>query len=291
MQPAALGFSPDGRLLAAWDRSRQLLIIDTTSGRTRALDSKGYEFTFCVPGIGFTADSRGVIAFDSEMLNRSTTNVVRVHDVKTGKVRPEFPNKGFVAMDMAPNGLVALAEWPGGKIVRWNTSSGKRMPAPGRPARYAQQLAVSADGNWVAESWNNTIRVWNLADTKPLKRAKRQLRSAGIVRAMALSANGEYVAGISRVLRVWDVRTGKTVLDAKTAQSYPGHEIAFHPSRPVVAYSGGTEEVAFYDAAARREVNRFAWGVGTIEAVAFSQDGLRCAAAGEGKVVVWDVDV
>jgi WD40 repeat protein len=165
------------------------------------------------------------------------------------------------------------------------------MPAPGRPARYAQQLAVSADGNWVAESWNNTIRVWNLADTKPLKRAKRQLRSAGIVRAMALSANGEYVAGISRVLRVWDVRTGKTVLDAKTAQSYPGHEIAFHPSRPVVAYSGGTEEVAFYDAAARREVNRFAWGVGTIEAVAFSQDGLRCAAAGEGKVVVWDVDV
>ena len=70
-----------------------------------------------------------------------------------------------------------------------------------------------------------------------------------------------------------------------------GREVAFHPSRPILAYSGASAEVAFYDVVARAELKRFAWGIDKTTATAFSDDGLRCAAAGAGKVVVWDVDV
>ncbi|MBY0458594.1 MAG: hypothetical protein K2V38_14740 [Gemmataceae bacterium] len=69
------------------------------------------------------------------------------------------------------------------------------------------------------------------------------------------------------------------------------HDLAFHPTRPVLALRGGraTGEVVFDDAAARGELKRYAWEVGVLSAVAFSPDGLRCA-AGPGQVVVWDVD-
>jgi WD40 repeat protein len=150
---------------------------------------------------------------------------------------------------------------------------------------------VSADGEWIAESCVDLIRVWDLTGAKPPKRARRLFRGDRneTVRALAVSAGGGYVAATSTKLYVWDVRTGKPIPIPKATPEW-GREIGFHPTRPILAYSAGTDEVAFFDAVGRAELNRFAWGIGTVSSVAFSHDGLRCAAAGKGKVVVWDVD-
>jgi WD40 repeat protein len=48
---------------------------------------------------------------------------------------------------------------------------------------------------------------------------------------------------------------------------------------------------AVHDTAAGAQLRAFEWGIGPIYSVAFSPDGLTCAAGGEkGQVVVWDVD-
>jgi WD40 repeat protein len=295
LQPEALGFSPDGRFLAAWDRGGSVLVIDTAAGVARTLWADGAEYGYCTPGVGFTANGRSVVTLhvrkDAGIFENKS---LLVHTVKTGKTR-RLADVDAWALDVGAAGLVVHSvheRMEPERAVFWDTRTNERRFAFERTVGFVQQLALSPDGRWVAESCVDLIRLWNLTGAKPPKRALRQFHTARnkTIRALAVSANGEYVAATCESLYVWDVRTGKRSRIAKAKPGW-GREIAFHPSRPALAYSGGTEEVVFLDAAAHKELNRFAWDVGTVTAVAFSHDGLRCAAAGGGKVVVWDVDL
>jgi hypothetical protein len=115
------------------------------------------------------------------------------------------------------------------------------------------------------------------------------------VAGLALSGDGSYVALHAKGLRVRHVRTGDWWGIPAQLAGY-SHAVAFHPTRPGLAYIGYIAlgdrgvEVIFYDVAARAEVKRFRWGVGSVDAPVFSPDGLRCAVACAGKIVIWDVD-
>jgi WD40 repeat protein len=289
IQPESIGFSPDGRLLAAWTE-RQVCVIDITAGAARTIWDKGDRYGYCRPGIGFTADSRGVVALhEPEDREFGDHKALQVHDTKTAEANRKFVEVDVWGMDVGANGLVVVAERYD-RLVVWNTRTDKRRVAVKWP-KGSQVLALSADGNWVAVSNTDQFRLWNIAGTKPPTRARRQFHTDRnkTIWALAVSANGDYVAATSLGLYVWDVQTGKETRIAK-AKPGSGREIAFHPSNPLLAFSGGTREVTFWDAPTRSEVKRFAWKIGTVSAVVFSQDGLRCAAAGKGKVVIWDVD-
>jgi hypothetical protein len=54
--------------------------------------------------------------------------------------------------------------------------------------------------------------------------------------------------------------------------------------------AGEDRLVKTWDAGSGKELAAFAWGVGRLRAVACAPDGLTAAAAGEGRVVVWDLD-
>lgn len=293
--PQAIAFSPDGRLLAAWDYGR-VFVIDTAGGSVRALCSKGDVSMSNVPGLGFTADSRGVIAQHETHPNP----FLRVRDVDSGEVTQELALTYGDAVEPGPGGrLVYLGSRHAHKSVevfRWNPLTDEWLPEFARHNGYLGQLAVSADERWVAGSSGEVIRLWNIADRKLPTRALRQfkLEKYAFIFCIALSSDGSFLASHDWHTRVWDTQTGEE-WKLSPRQSTDGtdfcREIAFHPSRPILAFSGKTPEVAFWDAAARAEVKRFAWNIGRISATAFSPDGLRCAAAGTGKVVVWDVDV
>jgi len=294
-QHQAIAFSPDGRLLAAWDYGR-VFVIDTTSGSIRTLCSKGDISMSNVPGLGFTADSRGVISQHETHPNP----FLRVHDVDSGEVTQELSLTYGNAVEPGPGGrLVYLGSQEFHKSVevfRWNPLTDEWLPEFARHNGYLRQLAVSADEQWVAGATTNVIRLWNIAGGKLPTRAVRQFKveKYATIYNIALSSDGAFLASHDWLTRVWDTQTGEQ-WELSPRQSTDGtdfcREIAFHPSRPILAFSGKTLEVAFWDAATRAEVRRFTWDIGRISATAFSPDGLRCAAAGTGKVVVWDVDV
>jgi WD40 repeat protein len=126
-----------------------------------------------------------------------------------------------------------------------------------------EELAVSPDASRLAVVSNEYIGLWNLADNS------RVWRSEG----------GRLVE-----------RTQPRKRHAWSMEGPVGRAIAFAPDGRTFA-TGADDGIVWwrdYDGTAFRE---FRWDVGEIHALAFSPDGLTCAAAGlKGKVVVWDVD-
>jgi WD40 repeat protein len=306
LMPRALAFSPDGRLLAGWDNGCSF-VVDTRTGTVRLIQPARNGALAEVPGIGFTADGKRVVAVHSAPAQ------LCVHDAETGTgadVRhPAF--KQVVAVEPGPGGrlvYVSVVPKPGRThVVPWDPLTGETMPALVPHKGCLQQLALSADARWLAGSERGFVRVWDIGGPKPPVRAARQLPLEAYVRVtgLALSADGAFVAASGSGLGVWlwNVKTCEMGQLAPDRGAFT-RELAFHPARPLLACSGGTPEVAFWDAVSRTELKRFAWDwgpaepVGTwwkanvVRATCFSPDGLRCAAAaGTGKVIVWDVDV
>ena len=181
-------------------------------------------------------------------------------------------------------------------IIRWNPLTGEQLPPFAQHAYVIQLLAVSGDEKWVASGGYHMIRLWNIGGKKLPARPTRQFK---IERtqfvSLALSADGAFVAagglyGDGEAVYVGAAKTGEIWPIGKKSHT-EDRGVTFHPSRPVLAASGVAGEVVLYDASARAELRRYAWPLDAVSAVAFSPDGLRCAAAGPGKVVVWDVDV
>jgi WD40 repeat protein len=68
-------------------------------------------------------------------------------------------------------------------------------------------------------------------------------------------------------------------------------QVAGHPSPRIIASASADGTVRFWNAGSGAEEKVYDWNIGPITALAFSPDGLTCAAGGEnGQVVIWDVD-
>ncbi len=68
-------------------------------------------------------------------------------------------------------------------------------------------------------------------------------------------------------------------------------DVAFHPDGRILAAAGSSGLIEFRAAADGRLAATFDWGIGPLRCVAFSPDGLTCAAgSADGRIVVWDLD-
>ncbi|AWM41836.1 hypothetical protein GobsT_70500 [Gemmata obscuriglobus] len=287
-RPLALAFSADGRALAAWGSGR-VCVLDALSGAVLGWFGTPDPMPHEAPGVGFTADGRAVVAF-----RHGLRPPVQVYPLDPDAPVRACPKDHGFAFEVGRTGqFVYLTHDSAGqfRIVRWNPLSGKTTPgAWGRGD--LRVLAVSADEQWVAGARGSNVRVWGFGGPEPAARAARQFKTANgaAVRALALASDGTFAAFRGPAVWFGAVGDGKVWTIAEAADR-PGRDLAFHPSRPVLAYTAGQPEVVFYEVPTRTELKRFAWGVGQLRAVCFSADGLRCAAAARGKIVVWDVDL
>lgn len=299
LQPTAVGFSPDGRALAVWGHS-SVFVADLLAGEVRTLwaappppDTAFGMGTY--PDVGFTADGAGVVARHTLQPDRGRrATELRVYARDTGAVLRRLPVDEWSAVEIGPGGRwVYAATYASGRVgvTRWDPLTGRKLPAFGRYTGDLCQIAVSRDERLVLGSRWDEARLWNLGTGKPPARASKQLwvKKGLRINALALSADGAWAAARAGEVSVWDVPTGKRRVMSKVSAP-GGRGVTFHPARPVLASTEG-DAVVFHDAPAKAELKRYLWNVGPLTAVAFSADGLKCAAAGAGKVVVWDVDV
>jgi WD40 repeat protein len=300
VEPDALLFSQDSRYLVI-QAFGCVDILDTITGAMRPI-SPGYYTKRGTAGVGFTANSRGVVYFKIEDSSVRVFDLDRGQDrvLRQNRVVPWRPSGDVELSAIHPAGqLVFVAVSPSERtleVVALDTSSGEQKFFFGRHKSFLRELVVSPDGQWVAGCAAKDLRVWYIGGRKLSNRASWHLKDLEQYDfgRLALARDGAFLAagGFSgrAPVRVWDLKGGTELhLDRWHVGG-----LAFAPDRPLLAFTDhtkGTGEVVFWDAERRAELKRFDWDRGPMEAVAFSPDGFCCATANRTKAVVWDVDV
>lgn len=150
-------------------------------------------------------------------------------------------------------------------------------------------MAASPDGAYLAVgSFSGQLRLWHIADGKPVWSARGHSRTAW---ALAFSPDSATLAsgGYRGTVRLWDVVSGHCV------QTFNGHRawvrsVAFSPTEPLLASVSDDETVRIWDIDDGTCRHIWEGHVGRIWSVAFSHDGALVITGGlDGTVRVWEL--
>ncbi len=305
----ALAFSADGLTLAAVSgRSTVIWLWELEkakpSGTLRSHQGRVVSLAFA------PTDAEALASADS-------TGHVKVWDVARPHAGPSANLEALSAVGKAPC-QVCFA--PGGDLLAcnrpragaslhevslWQLGAGRGRQLATRHQGEVSCLAFSPDGRTLATgSFDRTVRLHDTtapapaAHARPLYLGRVSPPADGFVllqgpkvHYLAFSPDGQSLASASPtgLIKLWDATTGHTRGTLK-GQSPSLHAIAYSPDSRALASASGDGTVRIWDLATGRTRDAFDWGVGAVHAVAFAPDGMRAAAGGDGKIVIWDMD-
>jgi WD40 repeat protein len=295
-------FSPDGTRLLAVTRSR-LLAWEIPGGRAVALLK---DVARSIIDARFSPDGKwlAVLAIDLPPEQHpplgppeSATAYLEIWDLASGGRRraTELSRARFGRVAVRPDGrqvAVNLVDIPDDRyyhntVVLVDPTDGRkgRQPYSGSvPARLFEFLAYSRDGALLATPWERREAALLDPETGAVKGTIEP--GEGIVRDCDFSGDGSRLAfaGDSGRITIWSVPNGSPIQTLRTADRYAGG-VRFSPDGRVLA-SLGPSSVKVWDA--RTGEYRFLIR-GASECLAYSPDGGRIAAEGDGSTIrFWD---
>jgi len=230
--------SPDGKLLAAWDREKTIKILEVSTGKEiftfegekglmslMEFSSDGRYFasgsdreTIKVWEIlsGKEVSSLNVnkepiqkicLSHDGRYLasNNFDDNQIKIWDVLKEKVIATI--KGYYYVSISDKYL-ALSSWiDGARIKILELSSGKEIATftMGDPKDIVQILSFSPDGRFLATGmWDRTIKIWEVSNGREITTL---MGHKDAINSLEFSPDGKYLASGSsdRTIRFWDL--------------------------------------------------------------------------------------
>jgi len=138
---------------------------------------------------------------------------------------------------------------PFNPICLWDTVSGKDLPTLKVQVEegsicQTRNLVWAPDGNTLACTINETIRIWDIQS------GKSKQFSPGIASALTWSTDGKVLAfgNHDGAIRFWDVKSDRLRHSRISSSCGPVHSVSFSPDSKVVATCAGSGTVSLWDA-------------------------------------------
>jgi WD40 repeat protein len=237
-----------------------------------------------VNGIVFSSDGRWLYAAEHSWSDRGRKRILST-SISRADVHAHF------AKPMETSKINRLTGQPGGFYSPTPMTRVAVLPE----GVAISVVEVSPDGRIIAAGTptgdTHLIRVRGGETLGVLKRKRGKRTDDQRVRRLAFSPSGKQLGVVlDGMLRVWDVKTATSLWDVEDAKAN-AIDLSYHPDGNTIAVARSDGAAVFLDAQSGKLQKRYDWKVGQLNSIAFSPDGLTCAAGGEkGQVIVWDVD-
>ena len=288
-------FSPDGTLLAVVrsQSPEEVLLVDAASGK----EIRSIALTARLVRLAFSPDGKRLAATERN-------NSVRAYEVATGKelwshtfpLKNQFENYTS-AIVFNPAGDLVAAACTDNIIYLFNAEEGQLAGRLTGHTWYPWALAFASDGATLFSSgWDGPIRRWDMATLKQ-RSLPVGVRATGMV-AVSPDETLLVYADDAGTVRLVNAESGKEQQRFAFPESHAS-QAAFSADGSQLAIGGETGDkvfVAVHELPSSKLLHRWEWPKGrdshsSVEAIAFSPDGERLAAAvfRQSQILLWNL--
>jgi WD40 repeat protein len=287
MYARCVDFAPDGKTLISSGRDKAFRLWDVASGKQLR---KWTEHQNWVEAVRFSPDGKLIV---SGGLDRT----IRFWESDTGKEVRRLNSNPADAKEFAfsPNGKTLFSGMSDGLIRLWNVADGTELPLPQGMMGRIGTVAFLPDGNRVVTGSDESIRVWDAATGKEIRRLTgkepRYSYFVAVSRDGRLAGSGNYD---EEAVRLWETCTGKQLgqIDFKGKQFIAG--LGFSPHAKALATTTYEGSIDLWDVASTKRVRQMAKPQDKAGRAAFTPDGKMLVTAsieanGDHTIRFWDV--
>lgn len=277
----SVGYSPNGRLIAAGDDNGSVRMFDATSGELRQT-------------LTGHADTVGAIAFSADgriMASGSYDNTICLWDVANGhRTNTLLKHRGWVyAVAISPNGRSLASASEDGTCLLWDLQTGvsRRLDTPG--ATFLATVAFSPDGRFLAAGGGGGILY--LFDMDDLDHPRQLPHHRGGIRSVTFAHQRDLIAtgGEDGRVAVW--QTDGTLLASLEGHTGNVMSVSFSAVDDVLASASVDKTVRLWSTDTNACLAQLQGGDTRVWAVACSPAGRTLAVASEdGTIRTWDMN-